>query len=209
MHLLLTDRLTCSRCGPEFGLILRADRIEDRIVLDGILGCPNCRDSYPVRDGFGDLRAPPRTEVAEGRAGGPGEVDPDESHRLAALLGVPEGPGTLALVGRTARHANGLANIVAGVEIVAVDGDMGLWEEAPHVSRIVSFPGLPFYSRTLRAVAVDGALGLPWIQDAARVTARLGRVVVMDAPPGTEAALDEGGLAVIASEDGTIVAARA
>ena len=64
MHLLLTDRLTCPRCGPEFGLVLLADRLEDRRVLEGALGCPNCRDRYPVRDGFGDLRPPPRTDIA-------------------------------------------------------------------------------------------------------------------------------------------------
>ena len=57
MHLLLTDRLTCPRCGPSFGLILLADRMNDRRVVDGVLGCPNCRDGFPVRDGFGDLRA--------------------------------------------------------------------------------------------------------------------------------------------------------
>jgi len=209
VHLLLTDRLTCPRCGPDFGLILRADRMEDRIVLDGVLGCPNCRDVYPVHDGFGDLRAPPRTTAAEGRAGDPREVDSAETQRLAALMGVPEGPGTLALVGHLARHAPGLAGIIDGVEIVAVDGDMRGWPETPHVSRIVSRPGLPFYGGTLRAVGVDGTLGTAWIREAARVTARLGRVVVTDAVPDTADVLGEAGFTILASEAGTIVAARA
>lgn len=51
MHLLLTDILSCPRCGPEFGLILLADRIEARRVLAGILGCANCRSKYPIREG--------------------------------------------------------------------------------------------------------------------------------------------------------------
>jgi hypothetical protein len=190
-------------------LILLADRIEDRIVLDGTLGCPNCRDSYPVRDGFGDLRAPPRAAMGKGRAGEPGGADPSATERLAALLGVAEGPGTIALVGGVARHADGLAGLVPGVEIIALDADMAGWEESPRVSRLVSRPGLPLYSRTLRGVGLDGALGVSWIQEAARVTARLGRVVVEDAPPGAEAALGDAGLSVLASDAGTIVAARA
>jgi len=209
VHLMLTDRLTCSRCGPRFGLILLADRMQDRLVIEGTLGCPNCRDSYPVQGGFGDLRAPPRTSAAQGRAGEPGEVDQDETYRLAALMGVAEGPGTLVLVGGLARHADPLADIVQGVEVVAVDGDMSRWPETANVSRIVSRPGLPFYSGTLRAVAVDGALGAVWVKEAARVTARLGRVVVTDAPDETRAVLEEVGLTVLASEAGTIVAARA
>ena len=43
MHILLTDTLTCPRCGPDFGLILLAERIEGRRVMDGHLGCANCR----------------------------------------------------------------------------------------------------------------------------------------------------------------------
>ena len=46
MHILLTDVVTCPRCGPEFGLILLADRFEERRVMQGRLGCPNCREEY-------------------------------------------------------------------------------------------------------------------------------------------------------------------
>src|SRR5690606_33440071 len=111
MHVLLTDRLTCPRCGPAFGLILLAERAEERRVQKGVLGCPNCRDSFPIDDGFGDVRAPPRRGVPAGLAGGPDPrpTDAAESERLAALLGVAEGPGTLALVGGPARHGEALA----------------------------------------------------------------------------------------------------
>lgn len=58
MHILLTDILTCPRCGPEFGLVLLADRVEDRRVLEGRLGCPNCREQYPIVAGAVDARLP-------------------------------------------------------------------------------------------------------------------------------------------------------
>ena len=208
MHLLLTDRLTCPRCGPEFGLILLADKLRDRRVLEGSLGCSNCRDTFPVHAGFGDLRAPPRGELPPGRAGRPSTVDAAEIERITALLGVREGPGTLALVGAVARHAGGVAAAVEGVEVVAVDADLAGWPEAAGVSRMVARPGLPFFSRTLRGVAVDGALGPAWIREAARVVAPLSRVVVVDAPDAARSLLEESGLKVLAAEPGTVVAAR-
>ncbi|GIS79943.1 MAG: hypothetical protein CM1200mP14_15090 [Gammaproteobacteria bacterium] len=91
MHVLVADRLTCSRCGPEFGLILRADQTHDRRVTEGVLGCPNCRDQYPITDGFGDLRAPPRSELPKGRAGDPVIRTQEESEYLLPLLGITRG----------------------------------------------------------------------------------------------------------------------
>jgi uncharacterized protein YbaR (Trm112 family) len=209
MHLRLTDRLTCPRCGPRFGLILLADRVRDQQVLEGRLGCSNCRDVFPVHEGFGDLRAPPRGPLAPGRAGGPGPVDAAETERVTALLGVPEGPGTLALAGAVSRYAAGVAAAVEGVEVVAVDADLARWPEAPRVSRMVARPGLPFFDRTLRGVAVDGALGARWLGEAARVVAPLARVVVVAATEGAARTLEEAGLRVLAAEAGTVVAARA
>ncbi len=209
MHLLLTDRLTCPRCGPEFGLIVLTEEMEGRRVLRGRLGCANCRDNFPIRDGFGDLRAPPRGELPRGRAGPPGDVDAGETERLVALVGVPEGPGTIALVGEPARHAAGFADRVPDIEVVAVDEDLARWRESPRVSRLAAGPGLPLSGRALRGAVVDGALGATWIREAARVVARHGRVVVVSAPEDADGTLSEAGLAILASEAGTVVAARA
>ncbi len=208
MHLLLTDRLTCPRCGPRFGLVLLAERVEDRRIVNGSLGCPNCRDRFLVRDGFGDLRAPPRGPLGAGRVGPPGPVGEEETDRLAALIGVPEGPGTLALVGAPARHARGLAERVPGVEVVAVDPDLASWPESPRVSRLVAAPGMPFFDRTLRGAAVDGTLGSGWVEEVARTVSRLARVVVVDARDDVPAALEREGLRLLAAENGTVVAAR-
>lgn len=210
MHLLLTDRLTCPRCGPAFGLILLAEGLSDRRVRQGTLGCPNCRDSFSIVDGFADLRAPPRGELESGLAGKelPGESADDEASRVIALLGIPRGPGTVALVGAAARFATRLVDAVDDLEAVAVDPDARAWPERPGVSRLASRPGLPFFDRTLRGAVVDGRLGRGMIWEAARVTARLSRVVVLHAPPETAGVLREAGLHVLAEEDETVVAAR-
>jgi len=210
VHLLLTDRLTCPRCGPTFGLILLASRIGDRVVSEGRLGCPNCRDAFPIEGGFVDLREPPRGELREGLAGDPEARagDAEQAERLVALLGIVVGPGTVALVGEPARHASALTATAEEIHVVGIDPDLRRWAEAPRVSRVVAEPGLPFFSATLRAVAVDGRLGSGWLQEAARSVARGGRVVVTHADEGTEDALRAAGLTVLAADAGTVVAAR-
>jgi len=90
MHILLTNILSCPRCGPEFGLVLLADRVEDRRVVEGRLGCPNCREQYPVARGVLDARlpadrpAPPPaaagTESPEAALPGDDTPSPDAAH---------------------------------------------------------------------------------------------------------------------------------
>ncbi len=210
MQLLLTDRLTCPRCGPTFGLILLADRLVDRRVCDGVLGCPNCRDSYLITNGFADLRAPPRGDLPVGLAG-PGTSDAlgnDEAVRVVALLGVARGPGTVALVGGPARHSAALAQAVEELQVVAVDPDVRGWPEHAGVSRVVSGPGLAFFSRTLRGIAIDGRLGEGLIAEAVRVAAPLSRVLVVHAPLGTDTLLADAGLDILAADAETVVATR-
>lgn len=221
MHLLLTDRLTCPRCGPTFGLILLADRLEDRRVEEGTLGCPNCRDAFPVKDGFADLRAPPRGELPDGRAGasspgGPAAAPPsgdvtevsEEARRIVALLGIQRGPGTVAMVGRPAVHAAAVAEAVEDLQVVAVDPDTRHWPDRASVSRVVAAPGLPFFSQMLRGAVVDGLLGRGLLFEAARVVAPKSRVVVTDAPEDAEEVLEEADLEILAAESGTVVATR-
>lgn len=224
MHLLLTDRLTCPRCGPTFGLILLADRMTDRRVHEGTLGCPNCRDTFSVDSGFADLRAPPRGPLPKGRAGadpraagegaessGAGLSDGDPrgaSERLVALLGIHRGPGTVAFTGSAARHAATVARLVDDLDAVAVDADTVGWSEAPGVSRIVASPGLPFYSGTLRGAVVDAEAGPGLVFEGARVVAPRSRVVVVRAAHDTVEVLEEAGLEVMAAESGTVVATK-
>jgi hypothetical protein len=220
VQLLLTDRLTCPRCGPPFGLILLAQRLDDRRVLEGSLGCPNCRDTMSIRAGFADLRAPPRGPLDAGLLGREATdasgratprswtvADPD-AERLRAQLGLVRGPGTVALVGGPARTAASLASAVPDVQVVAVDAGLVGWPDAPGVSRVVCGPGLPFFSGTLRGVAVDGRLGARWLEEAGRVVAPRAHVVVVGPPQPALGILEAGGLRIVASDAGTVVAAR-
>ena len=208
MHFLLTDRLTCPRCGPAFGLILLANELFDRRVRSGLLGCPNCRDSFEIDDGFADLRAPPRRELPRGRAGADARPEEAAVERIVALLGIHRGPGTVAALGAAASFAAPVAEAVADLMVVAVDADTRTWPAHDDVTRMVASPGLPFFDRTLRGAVVDGELGPAMLFEACRCTAPMSRVVVLDADVDAPAVIEEAGLSVLASEGGIVVAAR-
>ena len=218
MHILLTDRLICPRCGPGFGLILIADRLESRRVIEGSLGCPNCRDRFPVEGGFADLRPPPRST----RDDAP-ELEPPKSPpalEVAALLGLTEGAGNVALIGDMAGHATTLAGLVPGVEFIGIAPGLRGWEEGDGVSRMTAGVSLPLSSGSLRGVGLfaDGEPSI--VGELARVLARAGRIAVWgagqsgvrDGEPGEvaewEKALRSEGLDVLASEGNAVVVER-
>lgn len=203
MHIALTDLVTCPRCGPEHGLILRADRLEERRALEGALGCPNCHGQYPIRGGYVDMRLTPEPEGV-----GPAyPADPDAAVRLAALLGVTTGHGFVLVVGPGASVAPGLAALIEGLEVVAIDPSVAGWSEERGVDRVGTEAGrLPFRSRSMRGVALTGADGGVWLEEAARVVGARGRLVVDGAEGVDEARLAALGLEVLAKDGATLVA---
>ena len=175
-------------------------------MLEGALGCPNCRDRYPICRGFGDLRPPPRTDLpveAEIRA-------PDSPTRLelAAALGITDGVGHVALLGTLAGHARALAKQLDFVEVVGVASGLRGWCEGEGVSRLAAASPLPFRARSLRGAALFGEETPCKPEDVARVVARLGRVVVWGSVEGWDSALEVAGLEVLVSEATVVVAAR-
>ncbi len=205
MHLLLTDRLTCPRCGPAFGLILRTDAMEERRVRTGGLGCANCRELYPIEEGVGDLRPQPRPELPQATLSEPSEGEATMAH---ALLGVAEGPGELAVVGEAVRFAPVLAQRIPEIEIVAASVEARGGAPLPGVSRVVVEDRLPFFDRVLRGVLLEGPGAKPLLREAARVLAPRHRVVVLQAPTGSVELLQGAGLTVNLQQDGVVVAGR-
>jgi uncharacterized protein YbaR (Trm112 family) len=211
----MTDRLTCPRCGPGFGLVLRADRIEERRVLEGWLGCSNCRDRFPIRNGFGDLRAPPRRPFADATEGdgGPDDERPapdaDDARVLAAALGLGDGGGTTLLVGDAVRFAAPLVGLLPEIEVAALDPRTRDWPEAAGVSRLTTEQGLPFFAGTLRGVALAGPRPAPrTLEEAVRVLAPGHRVVVLDPSPEVAPMMQRAGLGRLVEGSGLVAAGR-
>ncbi|HET7228642.1 MAG TPA: Trm112 family protein, partial [Longimicrobium sp.] len=215
MHILLTDMLTCPRCGPEFGLILLADRIDARRVLEGRLGCANCREQYPIRNGTVDVRIP---GISGGETGSPGPAvgdasadaggDPREAAvRLAALLGLANAQGTVLVAGPAAALAGELSALLPELEVVALADGPSDSDVQPGVTHMAgAAERLPFRGGKLRGVALTGGANLAALAEGVRVLQTGARLVVENAAPGTADALGRLGAQVMLDQEGTVVA---
>ena len=203
MHILLTDLATCPRCGPEWGLILLADELADRSVVQGRLGCANCREEYPIHHGVADLRLRGSRPDTGHKAGS----DPERALRLAALLGVTRG-GWILLVGGGAELANSMRALVPEVDFARIAGTEDAYSGADDSNLILADSGLPLRGATVRGVALASGADPALVQEAARVVAPGGRVVVEGSGPEVRMRAEAAGLEVLLEDAGTLVAAR-
>lgn len=209
MHILLTDVVTCPRCGPEFGLIVLADRMEERHILAGKLGCANCREAFAIEEGVVDLRWPSVDPVEEAAAGQDRSIipaDPERPYRDAALLGItgPAGPVAVvsddpSLVDEVQAHLPHL--VVVGVSAAA----------PPHGGRtaggwLLVSRTLPFRSRSLGGLVISAADTDRHVAEGLRSLGPGGRVVVDPAGSGTAAALLREDAELLLEQDGVAVA---
>jgi uncharacterized protein YbaR (Trm112 family) len=207
MFVPLTDIVTCPRCGPEWGLVLLAERVAERRVLEGRFGCPNCRETFAVASGFADLRPAGTESEAAGEPLTPTDGR-DAAIRLAALMGLGGGPPRALLSGPVAAHARALAALMEGFEVVVVGMATADWDEEAGVSRFAAAGRLPFRDRCMGGVTLSGPAADAFLEEGARVLSGAGRMVLEGAPAGCEARLADAGLEIVAREGGTVVARR-
>jgi uncharacterized protein YbaR (Trm112 family) len=159
----LIDALRCPRPHEPTWLVAAAHSTRDRCVLTGTLGCPACRTTYPITGGvarFGGVASPPP---------GPPLADPaGDALRLAALLGLADGAGIVAVSGSWDAAVDPLLEAVAGAADlrVLVDEPAGAFAPRPPVGAVAGAP-LPVAAGALRGVALDAATATP-----ARLAAR-------------------------------------
>ena len=209
MNFELTDLLTCPACGPDHGLILLVESVDDRRVREGWLGCPNCRANYRVDSGVADLRL---GKAREGDAADSGRGQPFRQTELplkiAALSGLTEGPGRVLLGPRLSGAAEELAELMPGVEVIAVIREPVAPGERGVVSYLISDSGLPLARYGLRAVALATGDDPESVDAAAALIRAGGRLVLFDASERDMEAARKAGLSIVARKEATIVAER-
>ncbi|MGH7459602.1 MAG: Trm112 family protein [Pseudomonas sp.] len=183
MRVTLTDWLTCPSCGPAEGLVVLAERLESRQVIEGALGCPACQRQYPIRSGMADLRIQSSGEAAGFEPACGSDADPV---RLGALLGITEGRGLVVLLGGAATHAGALAGMMPGLEIIAVGAHAASEAGAESVSRISADAVLPLRDGSVRGVVLDADMPNRLQREAVRVLAIGGRLVISRAAADAE-----------------------
>lgn len=148
MFIELVDSLRCLAPHEETWLVASVSAMSGRHIIEGTLGCPICRRSYPVRDGVGiftaDGSAPSLTNA--------GTASEERVMRAAALLGLTDAGGIVVLGDTWNECADALAEL-GPAHVVTLN--VAANEAGPQgVSAIVIDDALPFASRTLRGVAL-------------------------------------------------------
>lgn len=144
MHLELVDLLRCPKPHTTSVLVAAANRVEQRFVIDGTLGCPECLAEYPIENGvamFAPSVSEPVPQVASRTLASSEDTPPhtvlsdsarlndtrlddtpvhDASLRLAAQLGLADGRSVFALVGYPA-HAAALLRQLVGARLLLIN----------------------------------------------------------------------------------------
>ncbi|GAC1514977.1 MAG: hypothetical protein NVS1B4_04030 [Gemmatimonadaceae bacterium] len=195
MFIEVVDLLRCLTPHAEDWLVAAVNRMEDRNVIDGRLGCPVCGASYPIVGGVAyfrvdpgsrDLRPPDPTRSADPSA---------RALRIAALLALDDPRGMAVFAGEAGRAAPAVARLT-GVHAVAVNPPSDPVVADAGVSAIHTSGGIPLAARSVRGVILGHGFVHPRaVEDAGRIVEPRGRLVApvgCDMPMGVhELARDE------------------
>ena len=153
MHSEIVDTLRCLGAHEESWLVAAADVTEDRHIMRGTLGCPTCHARYPIEGGIADFTGGrPRHVGVE--PNGP-SLEEDDAVKLAAMLDLTDPGGYVLLLGRWARLASALREIVPVMVIVA-NAPSGV-VMGGGVSGLRITDRIPLAASSARGVAIDAA----------------------------------------------------
>jgi uncharacterized protein YbaR (Trm112 family) len=176
MFIELVELLRCTRPHEESWLVAAMDRVENRVILAGRLGCPVCSSEYEIRDGIVELDRD-RPDHASGDLVPPAPADP---WRLAALLDLRP-PASVAVVEAAEPDAvDALLEIFTG-SIVVLNP---LHAPAPRERlAVLRAPGrIPLRAHSADAVAVRGS-NERLLLDAVHVLRAGGRLLAPEIAP--------------------------
>lgn len=177
MFIEVVDAFRCPRPHELTWLVASADRLEDRDILTGELGCPVCGARYPITNGVADFRPDGARLPAPAASAAPAEL-PERAIRAAALLGLMEPGGLVVLAGAWGDAAHEVAALVEGIHMLAVD-PLGGVSSGFGVS-VARAPGtLPMRPESVRAVALDDAhAAAPFLESSVAALKPSGRLLV-------------------------------
>jgi len=148
MYIDLVESLRCPRPHEKSALVGVFAHVDERDVVDGVLGCPVCRAEFAIRDGVVWFVDPdPRGEGVIQAA------DEAQAIRIAAFLDLTEPSGFAILHGRWAAHAP-IINGLSPIHLVLIDppGELG---RASGFTVIRTDGAVPLAGRSAAAAAID------------------------------------------------------
>lgn len=188
MHVDLIEFLRCVQPHEPTWLVASVDRIKERDILFGRLGCPVCSTEYPIRDGIGDFRRCgelPEPAMREGvsrdlaSAVGTGDL----ALRAAALLDLTTPGGFVLLAGSWSVAAFELVAMLDGVHALVLNPEP-LIASGFGVSILLSDDRIPIRVGSCRGAALDATHStVGWMTETVSVIRPEGRLIAQaDAP---------------------------
>ncbi len=184
MHIELTEMLRCPEPHREDAMVLSTGEMVGRMVRYGVIGCSVCRKEFLITNGIVDFTGQGTGEGGRVRSGSTPPPSPVPAPAdLQALLELSGPGGFVVLVGDAARHAVGLAGLMAGIHFVGVNPPPDV-AELPVLSLLRTGSVIPLRQSIARGVVVGADLATsPWLVEAHRILLRGRRLVALHEKP--------------------------
>ena len=174
MHIELIDLLRCPRDHADSWLVAAFNRIENRFVIEGKLGCPVCSATYFIRDGVADLREtgePVSATQAKPNSTGSGQ---EAAMRAAALLNLTK-PNSLVILAGNSAHLSDEVSRLAEARVIALNPTTSV-DETERVAVVLKGTRLPFARSSIYVLCLDETAAA-FVEDASRVLRQGGRLI--------------------------------
>lgn len=178
MFIELVDALRCPRPHADAWLVLGADRMDGRNVMDGVLGCPVCDARFPIANGIADLRTGQgaAAAVVASQASAPAlPPDAEQAMRLAAFLNLGDARGFAVLAGQWTAQATGV-QAITDMHLLLVNPAPGV-AIADGTSGMLADHRLPVAAGSAYGVALDRAASAALLAHAVQGVRPGGRLV--------------------------------
>lgn len=175
MFIELLDLLRCPRPHDDTWLVASFQKVNNRFVESGTLGCPICAAQYPIADGVADFTAGIASPSCDDQRAGASHVREELATRAGAFLDATEPGATIVLGGVWAYAAPALAEM-SQVRVIALNPPRDL-SEAASVGLVRVAAEIPLAAESCRGAAVDAWFNARIVAAAVRVVRQGGRVV--------------------------------
>lgn len=170
MFIELAEMLRCPEPHDETYLVVSTGAMKGRSIWTGVIGCPVCSSEYPILKGVARFGQPEQPREPHHAA------DPDAIH---ALLGIEGNGGYVVLIGTAVRLATDLGIRLPGVHFIGINAPADQ-SESPAMSLMAADGSIPLRTQMARGTVVGADFAhAPWLDEAARVTLRGRRLVVL------------------------------
>jgi hypothetical protein len=189
----LIDLLRCVNPHDETWLVASFNKVSNRFVEEGKLGCPSCSSAYWIRGGLADFSGEMVLPECEEERAAAGHRREELATRAGAYLDATEPGATIVLGGLWACAAQELSEM-AEVRVLALNGPSEV-KESETVGLVRVGSEIPLAAGSVLGVALDAWFPAKIVESAVRVVRPGGRIV------GPASFNTPSGLSVLAHDD--------